>query len=1150
MKKNFRFVGNQKLQVNDENVNGEYVKINGETFYKISNYDKMDPFFMSIVSSSDHWMFISSNGGLTAGRKNPDNALFPYYTDDIIHTCHENTGSKTIILIEVDETEYLWEPFSDYYKYLYKTKRNLYKNVAGNKIIFEEDNLDLGLTFSYSWLNSEHFGFVKKSKLINTSAKDVKINLLDGIQNILSAGVYQQFQTEYSTLADGYKKNELLEEYGLGIYSLSSLPSDKAEPSESLNATVVWSTGIRVVKYLLSSLQLNNYRAGKELINESDIKGNRGSYFINCDFLLTHQKEWLIVSEINQDITDIVELEELFKSEKNIQNIVEKNINDGSAELIKIIASADGNQLTNNKLVSSRHFSNVLFNTMRGGIFSHSYLIDINDFIKFVKQTNKLISKRQKKFLNKIESKILYFDLIEEVKNQNDNEFTKLVYEYLPLTFSRRHGDSSRPWNRFSINVKDDKGEKILDYEGNWRDIFQNWEALTFSYPGYIESMIVKFLNASTADGYNPYRVTRDGIDWEVPEPDMPWANIGYWGDHQIIYLLKLLELSTKHNPSKLLSMISENIFTYSNVPYKIKSYNELFDDPQNTIGYDFELHNEIISKEEEIGSDAKFLMSKEGCLYQTNLAEKLLITLLSKLSNFIPGGGIWMNTQRPEWNDANNALVGNGVSMVTLYYIRRYVTFCLNLFAKVETNEILLSKEAGELFNDISSVLHTHKNLLNDDITDKNRKTILDGLGSSGSNYRNKIYSNSFSSYKQNLSIPGLIDFLKLTNDYVDHTIKLNKRNDGLYHAYNLMSVVNDEEIEITNLYEMLEGQVAVLSSGILSADESLEVLLSLRKSQLYREDQDSYLLYPDRQLPMFVDKNIISDTDFNSLELLKKLIQVENTDILKKDNQGKAHFSPEIRNAQVLKLKLEMLKSDGIIDFSQDEENRVMEIYESVFNHKSFTGRSGTFFKYEGLGSIYWHMVSKLVLAVQETYFDALSKNEEESILLRLKDHYYKIQDGIGLTKSPEKYGAFPTDPYSHTPSFSGVQQPGMTGQVKEDIISRYGELGISIEEGKIIINPSLLDESEFLFQPEKFEYLDINGIQRSIDLKENSLAFTYCQVPFIYIQSNNNKIVASKTNGDQIEFNKYVIPEELSRSIFYREGLLEKLEVYLRI
>ena len=45
-------------------------------------------------------------------------------------------------------------------------------------------------------------------------------------------------------------------------------------------------------------------------------------------------------------------------------------------------------------------------------------------------------------------------------------------------------------------------------------------------------------------------------------------------------------------------------------------------------------------------------------------------------MSNFIPEGGIWMNTQRPEWNDANNALVGNGVSMVTLYYLEKILKF------------------------------------------------------------------------------------------------------------------------------------------------------------------------------------------------------------------------------------------------------------------------------------------------------------------------------------------------------------------------------------------------------------------------------------------------------------------------------------------
>ena len=59
-------------------------------------------------------------------------------------------------------------------------------------------------------------------------------------------------------------------------------------------------------------------------------------------------------------------------------------------------------------------------------------------------------------------------------------ELVRLSYAYLPLTFSRRHGDPSRPWNRFAINIKKDDGSLRLDYEGNWRDIFQNWEALAY----------------------------------------------------------------------------------------------------------------------------------------------------------------------------------------------------------------------------------------------------------------------------------------------------------------------------------------------------------------------------------------------------------------------------------------------------------------------------------------------------------------------------------------------------------------------------------------------------------------------------------------------------------------------------------------------
>jgi len=1141
------YIGKNKITKNDKFVKGDYHEIDGETFYKISNYNKMTPFFMSIVSSSDHWSFISSNGGLTAGRKNPDNALFPYYNDDIIHDSNEKTGSKSIFKIEIGEDIFLWEPFSNNYQNIYDIERNIYKNIPGNKILFEEINNDLGISFSYYWLNSEKFGFVKKSKITNNNSSEVKVEYLDGIQNILPFGIYQQFQTEFSTLTDGYKKNELIPSLGIGVFSLSSIPSDKAEPSEALKATTVWSTGVKADKYLLSSRQLNDYRACKAIESETNIKAARGAYLINGELTLGSNKseEWIIVADINQDSSALNSLVNSLENNKNIfQNVIE-DVEDGTEKLIKIVSKSDGLQLTNNRLGTSRHFANVLFNVMRGGIFDDSYLIDRDDFVLFLNSTNKIVLKRHKEFIELLDEKITHSNLVAKIKGLNDSELRKLSLEYLPLTFSRRHGDPSRPWNRFSIDIKNDKNEKVLNYQGNWRDIFQNWEALALSYPGYIESMLTKFLNASTADGYNPYRVTRDGFDWEAPEPDMAWSNIGYWGDHQIIYLLKLLELSSKHNPSKLLNMISDDIFTYANIPYRIKDYNALLSDPHNTIDFDFELHKKISSREKIIGSDARFI-SIDDKLIQVNLAEKLLATLLSKLSNFIPDAGIWMNTQRPEWNDANNALVGNGVSMVTLYYIRRYLAYLIELFLSIDSEQILLSNEVIMLFDSISKVLSENEDKLEKGISDKERKLILDGLGKAASVFRSTIYEKGFTAKKNYKKTVEIINFLKVAQKFVDSTIKSNRRSDGLYNSYNLMSVENNGEIKVTNLYEMLEGQVAVLSSGYLQTEEAIELLKVLRESPLYREDQNSYILYPNRELPLFIEKNIISNNDFKSSYLFQKLVELGNNNIVIKDINGKVHFNGEIKNSKILKSKLKEIEIQNIPELNEKEIDKALSIYESVFNHKYFTGRSGTFYKYEGLGSIYWHMVSKLVLAVQETFLNAKENNASQSDLAKLKNFYYEIKEGIGVNKSPENYGAFPTDPYSHTPSFSGVQQPGMTGQVKEDVISRFGELGIKVVNNKIIINNDLLKTDEFLSTEMNFIYYDVYGNKNNLTIPANSLAFTYCQVPFVYSQSDENKITVYTKNNAQIELNKLVLDEDLSNSIFNRDGNIEKITV----
>ena len=261
----------------------------------------------------------------------------------------------------------------------------------------------------------------------------------------------------------------------------------------------------------------------------------------------------MFVANVNQTISDINRISKTIKNNNNLEELIQKDINDGTKHLLELVGASDGIQLGDNKLRNTRHFANTLFNIMRGGIFDDNYKIEKEDFKKYIGKANKKVAKRKEEILKSL-PEIFNLEFIKNLADKDDdNNFKRLCYEYLPLKFSRRHGDPSRPWNKFSINTRSEvDGSKILDYEGNWRDIFQNWEALAHSYPAFIEGMIHKFFNATTFEGYNPYRVTKDGFDWEAIEEDDPWSYIGYWGDHQIIYLLKFLEFIENHYPNKL----------------------------------------------------------------------------------------------------------------------------------------------------------------------------------------------------------------------------------------------------------------------------------------------------------------------------------------------------------------------------------------------------------------------------------------------------------------------------------------------------------------------------------------------------------------------------------------------------------------------
>jgi hypothetical protein len=798
--------------------------------------------------------------------------------------------------------------------------------------------------------------------------------------------------------------------------------------------------------------------------------------------------------------------------------------------------------------VAVHHYANVLFNVLRGGIFHDQYRVPAADFASSVRHFNALVYERHRGLLDDLDETLAVDDLLSAVRRTGDPQLERLCQEYLPITFGRRHGDPSRPWNMFAIRLKDARGQRLLSYEGNWRDIFQNWEALAFSFPEFVESIIARFVNASTVDGYNPYRITRDGIDWEVEEPGNPWSHIGYWGDHQVIYLLKLLELSRRFHPVRLRGLLHRPIFSFANVPYRIRSFAEIFADPKATVDYDHALDARIAERVAAMGADGKLVRDSRGDVYQVNLLEKLLVPLLAKLGNLVVDGGIWLNTQRPEWNDANNALVGHGVSMVTLYYLRRYVRFLQELLA-AESGPVELSAEVAEWLAGTCAALAGIRPLLGHGaLAPDQRWRSMQELGLAASRYRQSVYRDQPFSGKTARPLAEVTGLLEDTLAVIDHSIRGNRRADGTYNAYNLLDM-NAGGAGIDPLYLMLEGQVAVLSSGAIAPQAAAALVETLFASDIYRADQRSFMLYPDRPLPGFLAKNRIPAGSTEGIVLLQRMLAGGDVRIVSRYADVCYRFNADFRNVGDLDGRLDALSAHYGGDVEASRES-LRALYELVFRHREFTGRSGSMFGFEGLGCIYWHMVSKLLLALQENVFAALHDHAGQDLCRRLGALYYRVRDGIGFNKTPAEYGAFPTDPYSHTPGHGGAQQPGMTGQVKEEVLTRFGELGLRVVGGEVRFDPRLLRAREFSPGIRQFRYLDVHGQWQSLTVPEPGLAYTWCQVPIVYRLRDTGRpaLTVWLADGSVQTLPQLSLPTELGSEIFRRTGRIRQISLDL--
>ncbi|MEO0629840.1 MAG: hypothetical protein AAFY46_03820, partial [Planctomycetota bacterium] len=667
-----------------------FVQINGRTYYTISDLEAMPCFLMTLVGDTDLWMYINSLGTCTAGRVEPDRCIFPYETDDRLEHLAGLTGPVTLIRFADGR---LWRPFDSRHN-VNGASRVLRRTPTGDAVQFEETDAQTGLVFRVEYMLADALGVVRKVDLHAADAS-VTVEVLDGYRNIMPANVPLVLQQTMSTLVDAYKRCERIGETSLAVYSLEAAISDSPQAKEALHVNAVWRTGLDEADLLLDDAAVAAFERSERIDARSVQTGRRGSYLCRSavEVMPEAPASWTMVADAHLDHAAVIERRRMLASSTDLERAIESCLRDDQARLRALLDEADADQATEDRVAAAAHRSNVLFNAMRGGVPLDGYRVDRDDFVRFVALRNTDVAAQHAEYLRGLASELSLATLRETVLAAGDPHLERIAMEYLPLTFGRRHGDPSRPWNRFRIRIRDERGDRVTGYEGNWRDIFQNWEAVCRSYPAMLPGVIAKFLNATTAEGYNPYRINEQGIDWEVPEPENPRSGIGYWGDHQIVYLHRLLQQCGETFPEWLSAMAHRRVFSYAEVPYRFRTFAEVARDPRNSLVFDEALDAELRSRSDELGGDGRLRIAKGRRPELVTLIEKLLVPALAKVANLVPEGGVWMNTQRPEWNDANNALAGNGLSMVTLYQLRDYADWCARFLDSLGSGDAELSE-------------------------------------------------------------------------------------------------------------------------------------------------------------------------------------------------------------------------------------------------------------------------------------------------------------------------------------------------------------------------------------------------------------------------------------------------------------------------
>ncbi|MDO9271233.1 MAG: hypothetical protein Q7T96_19175 [Methylobacter sp.] len=764
-------------------MNQNYYSLDDDNRFVIDQYNDLAPFasFLPGIAGTlgrPAWVFYVNRGQAIAsfGVRNKDGAFLEFFPADKAYQLTPSRGFRTFLKIADGDQTLTHEPFQRGAGP--EVKQRLY--VTPHEVGVEEINPQLGFCIRadmFTLPEAPVAGLLRRVEIVNTSGQTKKIEIVDGLPQVLPYALNQWVVKFMSRTSEAFMRVEGVEE-NLPFYRLKVWPTDspQVEPVIACNFFAGFLNGGRT----------------RVVVDAERIFGLAG---------------------------DFSRPERFFASDSlDFANQVAGNQTPSAFQALAVELQPGQSQV----------FYGFYGHAASQSVFEQFIAeADKKDYFETKREVNRRLVEGITQRIFTATAKPLFDAHARQCYLDNGlrGGFSKEVPGGAQLyLFGRKHGDLERDYNDFLL-----QDTPFSEGNGDFRDVLQNRRMDVFFDPALDAKNIRYFFNLIQTDGYNPcsLRNSRFVVDapltlvhhftrfasleqllsrefkyaelWQVlqgadnPEPiikeiltqaqEVEDAEFdrGYWSDHWT-YLVDLLVSYAAIFPDRLPGLFLENTYTFFDSTHFVVPRSQKYVVATNGVRQ-FGAVKGSPEKESLINSRSHRrhqvrAQGGHGEIVYTTLLGKILTLVANKLSTLDPFGvGIEMEADRPGWCDALNGLPGIfGSSVNETIELKRLVDFSSKALADVE-EDFSLPVELANFITGLEALL--------------NRPNLTPELfwqesGAQKEAYRDKVFM-GFEGAERALSVAAVQNFLATVSRYLDAAIDKARTPEGIvtYFSY-----------------------------------------------------------------------------------------------------------------------------------------------------------------------------------------------------------------------------------------------------------------------------------------------------------------------------------------------------------------------------